>query len=230
MIGGMRILKGTKQIDADSRWRDAFPQQRVVIDVGAGDGRWAYDCARHDAGSLYIAVDPDAETLAEYAYRAGRKPSRGGTANALFVVASVEDLPQDLRGVASLVRVNFPWGSLLRGLVLPEAAVLQALAGLGGADARFEFVISYDPEHDIAGLAGETLPPLSEARIDDVLAPPYASAGLEIGQRRQMSLDEAIVLPSTWARRLLHGRPRDVFWVEGAIRIWDGHLRLVVSD
>jgi 16S rRNA (adenine(1408)-N(1))-methyltransferase len=213
----MRILLGTKPVDASSGWRSSFAQQHVVIDVGAGDGRWAYDNARHDADSLYIAVDPDADTLAEYAYRAGRKPSRGGTANALFIIAAVEDLPPELAGIAALVRVNFPWGSLLRGLVLPEAAVLEALAGLGAPGARFEFVISYDPEHDIAGLAGETLPPLSEARIDDVLAPPYAAAGLQITDRRQMSLDEAIALPSTWARRLLHGRSRDVFWLEGAI-------------
>jgi 16S rRNA (adenine(1408)-N(1))-methyltransferase len=213
----MRILQGTKPVEAAADWRHAFPQRRVVIDVGAGDGRWAYDSARHDTESLFIAVDPDADTLAEYAYRAGRKPSRGGTGNALFVVAAVEDLPAELIGIAALVGVNFPWGSLLRGLVLPEGAVLEALADLGAPDARFEFVISYDPEHDIAGLAGETLPPLTEARIDDVLAPPYAAAGLQIDNRRQMSLDEAIALPSTWARRLLHGRSRDVFWVTGSI-------------
>lgn len=214
----MRILQGTKQIEAPAGWRAHYEAAPLVVDVGAGDGRWAYDQARHDASTLYVALDPDAASLADYAYRAGRKPSRGGAENARFVVASVEDLPPELQGIAGLVRVNFPWGSLLRGLVLPEKHVLVALAGLGAGDARFEFVISYDPEHDIAGLAGETLPPLTEARIDDVLRPPYSEAGLQIEVRRQMSLDEAIKLPSTWARRLLHGRPRDVFWIEGSLR------------
>jgi 16S rRNA (adenine(1408)-N(1))-methyltransferase len=213
----MRILRGTKPVEALDGWRERLGDRRVVIDVGAGDGRWAYESARRDADRLYIALDPDADTLAEYAYRAARKPSRGGVVNALFVIASVESLPQELSGVATLVRVNFPWGSLLRGLVLPEASVLEALAGLGAPDTRFEFVISYDPEHDIAGLAGETLPPLSVERIDDVLAASYAAAGLQITDRRQMSLDDAIALPSTWARRLLHGRKRDVFWIEGEI-------------
>jgi 16S rRNA (adenine(1408)-N(1))-methyltransferase len=215
----MRILQGTKVVEAPADWRERLDGRRVVIDVGAGDGRWAYDSARRDAESVYIALDPDAESLAEYAYRAGRKPSRGGVENALFVVAAVEDLPPELRGIASVVRVNFPWGSLLRGLVLPEAPVLEALAGLGAQSARFELVISYDPEHDIAGLAGETLPPLSVERIDSVLAAPYATAGLQITDRREMSLDEAISLPSTWARRLLHGRKRDVFWIEGVIAV-----------
>ena len=213
----MRILQGTKLVEAPTAWREAIAGRRVVIDIGAGDGRWAYDGARHDPDVVYIALDPDADTLADYAYRASRKPSRGGAANALFVVAAGEGLPEELRGVAALLRVNFPWGSLLRGLVLPERHVLEALAGLGAPNARFEFVISYDPEHDIAGLAGETLPPLSETRIDEVLAPPYAAAGLRLEARRRMSLDEAIAMPSTWARRLLHGRPREVFWLEGAV-------------
>jgi 16S rRNA (adenine(1408)-N(1))-methyltransferase len=213
----MRILQGTKQVEAPAGWRNGVADRRVVIDIGAGDGRWAYDEAKRHPDTLFIAVDPDAATLADYAYRAGRKPSRGGVANAAFVVAAVEDLPPELTGIATLVRVNFPWGSLLRGLVLPEAAVLEALAALGRPGARFELVISYDPEHDLAGLAGGTLPPLTEARIDGVLAPPYAAAGLQIDSRRRMSIDEAIALPSTWARRLLHGRPRDVFWLEGAI-------------
>ena len=75
----MRILQGTKLVDAPAGWRTSVEERRIVIDVGAGDGRWAYDGARRDPESLYIGVDPDADSLADYAYRAGRKPSRGGT-------------------------------------------------------------------------------------------------------------------------------------------------------
>lgn len=213
----MRMLQGKRVVDAPATWRDALAGRRVVIDVGAGDGRWAYDEARRDSGALYIALDPDADSLAEYAFRASRKPARGGVANVLFVVAAAEDLPTELHGTADLLRVNFPWGSLLRGLVLPEPAMLRGLALLGRPGARFEFVLSYDPDHDLAGLGGELLPPLSIERIDRELAPVYAAAGLEIEGRRLLPLAEAVALPSTWARRLLHGRPRNVFMVEGRI-------------
>lgn len=213
----MRILQGTKQLEAPEGWRESVTGRRIVIDVGAGDGRWAYEHARSDGEAVWVAVDPAGDMLAQYAYRASRKPAKGGAANVLFVVASVEDLSAELEGIAALVRVNFPWGSLLRGLALPEAPVLEALARLGAADSRFEIVFSYDPVHDLAGLGGETLPPLSQQRIEEVLAPAYTAAGLNIEHSRQMSLDEAIKLPSTWARRLLHGRARDVFWLEGTI-------------
>jgi 16S rRNA (adenine(1408)-N(1))-methyltransferase len=211
----VRVLQGSRPVEAPSDWREALEGRRVVVDVGAGDGRWVYESARQERETAFVAVDPDADSLAEYSYRASRKPARGGVENALFVVAAVEALPPELTGIADVVRVNFPWGSLLRGLVLPDAAVLGALRDLGKQDGRFEFVICYDPERDIAGLGGADLPPLSLQRIDEVLAPAYEAAGMRIEERQQMSLDEAIVLPSTWARRLLHGRPRDVFWIAG---------------
>ena len=74
----MRILNGTKVIDAEPGWREALLRggRRVVIDLGAGDGRFAYESARNDAASVYVAVDPDAAALAEYAFRAGRLLSK----------------------------------------------------------------------------------------------------------------------------------------------------------
>src|SRR3972149_3526249 len=133
----MRILNGTKVIDAEPGWREALLHggRRVVIDLGAGDGRFAYESARNDAASVYVAVDPDAAALAAYAFRACRKPARGGVANAHFVVA-VAALPAPLHALADLVCVNFPWGGLLRGLLQPETAVLRALASLAKPGGR----------------------------------------------------------------------------------------------
>jgi len=132
------------------------------------------------------------------------------------VVAAVETLPLELRGLASVVRVNLPWGGLLRGLLRPEPMVLRALAGLTTADGRFEVVLSYDPGHDNAVLGGDALPPLDERYVADVLVPGYGAAGLAVETWRQLSRDEALAIPSTWGRRLLHGRPRDVFLLEGS--------------
>jgi 16S rRNA (adenine(1408)-N(1))-methyltransferase len=161
-------------------------------------------------------VDPDATTLAEYAYRASRKPARGGIDNARFVVAPLEKLPPEIEGIAALVRVNFPWGSLLRALLEPDAAALGALMQLAPG-GRFEIVLSYDPQHDTGAFAGDSLPPLDETRIANVLTPAYLSAGLEVKEQRRLTQDEALAIPSTWGRRLLHARPRNVYWVAGAV-------------
>ena len=206
--------------EAEPGWRDALDARGlpVVVDLGAGDGRFVYQRAKRDPGSLYIAVDPDAASLAQYAFRAGRKPSRGGIANAVFVVAAVEALPDELRAIANKVHAVFPWGSLLRGLLRPEEDVLRGFASLGGEGARFEIVTTYGPAHDLGAFEGEALPPLDEAYIDAVLIEPYARAGLQIESRQRLTQDEALAIPSTWGRRLLHGRRRHVYEIKGSIR------------
>lgn len=215
----MRLLQGTKVVEAPPRWRDAVEAagRPVVIDLGAGDGRYVYDCARHDPSRLYIGVDPDADALSEYAYRTARKPARGGVGNAAYVVAAVEQLPEELRGLAQLVRVNFPWGSLLRACLEPDISILRAVASLPTPGGRFEIVFSYHPDHDTGAFAGDPLPPLDQAQISNVLVPAYHGAGMEVTEQRRLTQDEALAIPSTWGRRLLHARPRDVYFVAGSV-------------
>jgi 16S rRNA (adenine(1408)-N(1))-methyltransferase len=210
----MRILHGKQVIEAAADWRGRLDASArpVVVDLGAGDGRYAYECARRDAEALYIAVDPDAATLAEYAYRASRKPARGGVENAVFVVAAVEDLPAELHSLANRVRINFPWGSLLRGLLEPNAGILHAVASLLKPEGEVEIVMSYDPEHDPNAFTGPPLPPLDDGYLRDVLVPAYAAAGLPFTEHRRLTRDEALDVASTWGRRLLHARPRDVYF------------------
>ena len=213
----MRIMQGTKVIEAPHGWRTALvlDEPRVVVDIGAGDGRWAYESAKDDADTLYIAIDPDANNLAEYAYRASRKAARGGVENVAFVVAPVEALPPELNGIADVVRVNFPWGSLLRGLLEADEATITGLRSIAKPVGSFEAVMSYDPSHDTNSFAGDALPELNEDYIDRTLTSALAQRGLSLTERRQVFLDEALELPSTWGRRLLHARPRDVYFIGG---------------
>ena len=213
-------MQGTKVIEAAADWAEALRAKspRVVIDLGSGDGRWVYESARKDPGSTYVGLDPDSDGLSDYAYRASRKPARGGVANAHFVVASVERLPPELAGIADLVRVNFPWGSLLRGLLAPDETTLLALRGLAVEGGRFEVIMSYDPEHDTGAFTGVSLAALDEAYIKDVLVPAYEAAGLPVGEHRRLTQDEALEVPSSWGRRLLHARPRSVYYLSGVMR------------
>ena len=215
----MRILHGTRVIEAPPFWRATIEHdgRPVVIDLGAGDGRWVYDSARADPERFYLGIDPDADALSESAFRASRKPVRGGVNNAAFVIAAVERLPPELADIASLIRVNFPWGSLLRALLEPNAAILRSVAALAQPGASFEIVFSYHPDHDTGAFLGASLPALELPYIEGVLVPAYHEAGLDVTQHRRLTQDEALAIPSNWGRRLLHARPRDVYYVGGAV-------------
>src|SRR2546428_1608687 len=99
---------------------------RAVVDVGAGDGRFALELARTDPNTLAIALDASTDRLVDGA----RLARRHGVPNVLFVVSSVERLPDMLGGIADEATIHFPSGALLRGVTRDDEAVLAPLARL----------------------------------------------------------------------------------------------------
>jgi hypothetical protein len=73
--------------------------------------------------------------------------------------------------------------------------------------------MSYDPAHDTGAFHGPPLPILDLSYLESTLIPAYEAAGCHVVEYRRMTQDEALAIPSTWGRRLLHARPREVFWV-----------------
>ncbi|MCI0663072.1 MAG: hypothetical protein L0220_18560, partial [Acidobacteria bacterium] len=143
-----------------------------------------------------------ASALEKVSHKIYRKPAKGGLPNALFVQASVEALPAELDGVASTVHINFPWGSLLHGVALGEAAVLRNLRRICAPAACLKIVIALDPERDKSEISRLGLEPLSAEFIQTTLIPRYQAAGLEITDYGVLSPSERQQIRTSWARRL----------------------------
>ncbi len=183
-----------------------------------------YQSARSNPEKLYIGVDPSVRPLEKISEKIHRKHQKGGAPNALFVQAAVENLPDDLDGVADEVHVHFPWGSLLRGVATAEQAVLANLRRICSAGALLEVVIGLDPERDRTEMERLGVQPLSVEYIDSVLAPRYRKAGFEVFERGVLSPLEWSQLKTAWAKRLSTGSGRTVSYlvaraVEGACGI-----------
>ena len=58
------------------------------------------------------------------------------------MVAAAEALPPELDGLAGLVTVHFPWGSLLRGLLAADPAVLGGLARVLAPGGTLSMLVS----------------------------------------------------------------------------------------
>ncbi len=134
ILASVRILQGSKVIEAPPAWRE-----EVSRTDAPSSSTWvpAMDVMSTKAPGPTRRVSTSASTPtpkpSEYAYRAARKPARGGVENARFVVASVEQLPPELDGIAALSADQLPLGQ-------PAARFAGArrrdAAGADGAGAR----------------------------------------------------------------------------------------------
>jgi 16S rRNA (adenine(1408)-N(1))-methyltransferase len=48
----------------------------VIVDIGTGDGRFVYQCARENPARFYIGIDANAKPLEKVSMRATRNPQR----------------------------------------------------------------------------------------------------------------------------------------------------------
>ena len=165
-------------------------------------------------------MDANAAAMAEASRRAGRRAERGGLANALFVVAAAEALPPELDGLADLVTVHFPWGSLLRGLLAAEPAVLGGLARIMRPGGSLRLLVSATARDAGAGVA-----PLGESDLA-ALAGAYAGHGLAVVKARPATPADISASHSTWGKRLGAGRHRPAWLLEARLRALPGSAEL----
>jgi 16S rRNA (adenine(1408)-N(1))-methyltransferase len=190
---------------------------RLTLDVGTGDGRFAYRYAQAHPERLIVGIDPVREAMREMSARAGRKRERGGLPNVLYVVASVERPPEELRARADELYVNLPWGSLMRGIILAEAEVLDGLASLAWEGATLRIILNTRIFDEPVPLEARDLPDVTPEYVRDELAPKYAAHNIRITEARPYDADEFGDLATTWAKRLAHRRAPRSTLVEATI-------------
>jgi 16S rRNA (adenine(1408)-N(1))-methyltransferase len=182
----------------------------VSIDLGTGDGRLPWVLAREAPDRLFIGVDANAAALRERSGRAARDRQR----NVLYVRAAVEDLPPELAAAADRVTVVLPWGSLLAAVARADSPLLRNIRDLTRPGARLTVVLGVDPERDRAECLRLGLPALDPAFLCGPLPEAYRAAGFHVTCVQSLTAEELARWPSTWARRLAHGRQRAAFQID----------------
>jgi 16S rRNA (adenine(1408)-N(1))-methyltransferase len=201
----------TTELDAAALAEMHARYATTAIDVGTGDGRFAYHLASMRPEQLVIGLDALAENMGERAATAARKPAKGGRANLVFVHAAIEAPPVELAHVADEVHVLLPWGGLLEGIVLARDDVTGGLAALCRPGARVMVTLNGEIWLDSTPARYEQLPLPTPEYVGEVIAPGFARAGIELDAARYSTAEEAKQLPTTWARRLGHGRDHPSF-------------------
>jgi len=164
--------------------------------------------AAADPTTLAVGIDADARAMAEASRRAARNPRTGGLPNAVFVAAGVEMLPHELAGLADLVTVQFPWGSLLRGALGLNASAATAIARLVAPAGALEMAVSIQ-DRDAVGLSRPAAP-FGEGDVDRIRRV-YTGLGFELCDFRPLGHEDLTDLHSSWSRRLRVDRDRRVW-------------------
>jgi 16S rRNA (adenine(1408)-N(1))-methyltransferase len=166
--------------------------------------------ARAQPDRLVVGVDANADAMAVASRRAAAKPGRGGLANAVFMVAAAETLPAELDGLADRVAVYFPWGSLLRGLLGANPAVMTGLTGVMRPGASLSMLISATARDRGAGVA-----PIQQRTLH-ALTDRYGQYGLDLIEVRPATPADIAASHSSWGKRLDAGGQRPAWLLQAS--------------
>ena len=163
--------------------------------------------AAAEPGTLVLGIDANASGMAEAASRAARISRRRGLLNARFVACAVEVLPGELAHVADLVTVQFPWGSLLRGIVRTEPGVVEPIARLVKPGGELRLLLSVTERDAALGLEA-----LDEPAIEQ-MTQALEACGLTMIDRRAATAEDLDAARSSWSRRLRAGAAIRPAWL-----------------
>ena len=135
--------------------------------------------------------------MADSSRRASAQPRKGGLPNALFLVASAEELPGPLCGSADEVTIALPWGSLLKGLLAGDEQILANINAVLRPAGELEILVSATDRD--AAAAGITLANAADA---ERLGCRLESAGVQLIECREATESDVGRLSSAWGKRL----------------------------
>ncbi len=175
----------------------------VVIDIGTGDGRFVYKMAKKNSGVLFIGVDPSEKQLEVYS----KEANKNRLENVLFVVGSVEMLPEELFNTANKIFINLPWGSLLEKIAKPTAEIAKSIKNLLKANGTIDIIFGYLDEAEPSETLRLSLPPITKEYIKQEIAPIFHMKC----QVSELTKEELKDLETTWAKKLSFGKDRPIF-------------------
>ncbi|HCR72442.1 MAG TPA: hypothetical protein DIW23_13420 [Anaerolineae bacterium] len=167
---------------------------RLILDLGTGDGKFAFHYAQTFPNHFVIGLDSCRENLHEY--------SRAKLNNLLFIIANAQSLPYELHGLISHIHINFPWGSLLQSLLSGDANLFCGLEKISSPHALINLYLN-------AGALNEQgwtlLKGVEQIQVN------LRRAGWQIDNLKEINIQTLKKFPSTWSKRLAYGRdPRAI--------------------
>ncbi len=167
---------------------------RLILDMGTGDGKFAFHYAQTFPNRFVIGLDSCRENLHEY--------SRKKLPNLIYVIANAQTLPCELHGLISRIYINFPWGSLLTNLLNGDTNFFGGLEKISSPRVFINL-------HLNAGALNEQGWGL--LRGAEQIEVNLKRFGWYIENRKEVNAEALKKIPSAWSKRIAVGRdPRAI--------------------
>ncbi len=180
---------------------------RVVLDIGTGDGRFVYKNALKNPTTLFIGMDPAEKQLEIYSKKAIRKKLK----NALFVVGSIENTPTELFDSVNKIFITLPWGTLLENIVKTNEKLLKNLWGMLKNSDDLEIIFGYVPELEPSETERLNLPNIDADFIKGEFIPSFEKLGFQLKIFTKVEKKELGKTETTWAKKLKFGKERKIY-------------------
>ncbi len=205
----METIRGRKsfELDFNGLKERLANYNRILLDLGTGDGRYVRTLADKHPDWFVIGVDSCRENLREH--------SQAKLQNMLFVIASAQNLPKELNGLVSHITINFPWGSLLEGLVTNDPMLMRGLESISRSAASVDLRLNGGALAEVE----TTLEAGAEKIYNNMLR-----AGWQVETPVIMNANALRTFPSTWAKRLAFGRDPRAVMMSGYSNNKVGHV------
>ena len=198
----METIRGKASLDLDliELQTRLANYNRIILDLGTGDGKFAFCHADNFPSHFVIGVDSCRENLREHAH--AKLP------NLLYIIASAQSLPAELDGLVSHITINFPWGSLLESLLTGDSRLLCGLESIASSNASVDIRLNGGALAE----AGWSLEDGAERIYNTLLR-----AGWQVDTPAMMNAIALKSFPSTWAKRLAFGRDPRAIMLSGRL-------------
>lgn len=192
-------------------------KQKVVIDLGCGDAKFLYRLAKDNPDNFYIGIDSSEKLLGPTVKKIRSKPQKGGLDNIKFVISSVENLDDALENLADILYINFPWGSLLEGLMRVDKSSIEKIVRLCKKDCEVSLFVTYDVKYEANFVHARNLPELSLNYLNGAWKTKLKKFKFKVKTVEQLTSEEKSNIHTSWGKELLAKRERDVYKVSAIV-------------
>lgn len=204
----MIVITGDKKQEIDKQSFENLCQkfEKVVLDIGTGDGRFVLKNALKNKKNIYVGMDPAEKQLKISSKKANKK--RLG--NSLFILGSIENTPPELFSLIDKIFINLPWGTLLEKIVKSENSSVKNLYDLLKDEGEIEVIFGYLPELEPSETKRLDLPKISgELDVQQIFS--SFKKHFTIVEMLRINKKDLGKLETTWAKKLKFGNDRDIY-------------------